>query len=280
MWQNGRCGYGDFVLIATWNVNSLNARMPRVIDWLETVQPDVLLMQETKMADPAFPQVEFTAMGYESAHFGEGRWNGVAVLSKFGLDQVHAGFRDDKEPDPDARILWVRTNGVEIASVYVPNGREVGHDHYHYKLEWLERLRNDLDANSDPSGKTVIGGDWNVMPADIDVWDPAAFDGSTHVTPAERTAIQRVKDWGLVDTFRDRYPEGGLYSYWDYRNGDFHKKHGLRIDYLLSTRSMASVCSSDLIDRNARKGQKPSDHAPVLARYELTELEAEEPANG
>jgi exodeoxyribonuclease-3 len=264
-----RSGYGDFVLIATWNVNSLNARMPRVTEWLATVQPDVLLMQETKMADAAFPHLEFAAMGYESVHFGEGRWNGVAVLSKFPLDRVHRGFRDSLEPDPDARIIWVRTNGVEIASVYVPNGREVGADHYVYKLAWLARLRDDLDANSDPAGNTVIGGDWNIIPADIDVWDPAQFEGSTHVTPAERDALDKVKAWGLVDTFRDRYPEGGLYSYWDYRNGDFHKKHGLRIDYLLSSEAMAARCSSDLIDRNARKGQKPSDHAPVLAQYDL-----------
>lgn len=241
--------------------------MPRVEEWLATVQPDILLMQETKMTDAAFPHMAFQQMGYDTAHHGEGRWNGVACISKYGIDRAHAGFRDTADPDPDARILWVHTGGIEVASVYVPNGREVGHDHYVYKLGWLRRLRADLDANSDPEGDTVIGGDWNIVPEDRDIWDPAAFEGMTHITPDERSALAEVKDWGLVDTFRERYVDGGLFSYWDYRNGDFHKKRGIRIDYLLCTASMAQRCQSDLIDRNARKGTKPSDHAPVLASY-------------
>lgn len=244
--------------------------MPRVIEWLETVQPDVLLMQETKLSDAKFPAMDFAAMGYDAAHYGMGQWNGVAVLSKLGLDQVHAGFRDNEAPDPDARILWARTAGVTVASVYVPNGREVGHDHYIYKLGWLRRLRADLDANSSPDELLLIGGDWNIIPTDADLWDPAAFEGMTHVTPEERDALATVKEWGLVDTFRERFPDANdLFSYWDYRNGDFHKRRGLRIDYLLSSRALAPLCKSDLIDRNARKGQKPSDHAPVLATYEV-----------
>lgn len=243
--------------------------MPRVEEWLTSVRPDVLLLQETKLADAAFPHEQFAELGWDSVHHGFGQWNGVAVLSRHGIDRSHAGFRDEEEPDPDSRLIWAHTAGIDVASVYVPNGREVDHDHYRYKLAWLRRLRRDLDANADPAGKLIIGGDWNIAPADIDVWDPAAFVGSTHVTQPERDALDDVKAWGLTDTFRRRYVDGGLYSYWDYRNGDFHKKRGMRIDYLLCTAALADVCVSDLVDRNARKGTKPSDHAPVMALYEM-----------
>jgi exodeoxyribonuclease-3 len=159
---------------------------------------------------------------------------------------------------------------VRLASVYVPNGREVGHEHYYYKLDWLGRLRNHLDKHYTPDELLVVMGDWNIMPADIDVWSPKAFEGSTHVTPPEREALQTVKDWGLVDTFRERYEDvPGLYSYWDYRAGDFHQKRGLRIDYLLASRALAELNRSDLIDRNTRKGSKPSDHAAVLSWYDV-----------
>ncbi len=257
------------MLVATWNVNSLNARLPRVTEWLEQVQPDVLCMQETKLANDKFPAMAFTALGYESVHHGEGRWNGVAILSRVGLSDAVEGFADGGESDPDARIVWATCGGIRIASVYVPNGRELGHDHYLYKLDWLARLRRHLDAHHSPDEKLVILGDWNIAPADIDVWDIGHFSESTHVSPPERAALENVKEWGLVDTLRDRYPEPGIYSYWDYRNGDFHKRRGMRIDYLLSSTSLASTNSADLIDRNARKGQKPSDHAPVMAVYDL-----------
>ncbi len=259
----------DVVLIATWNVNSLGARMPRVEEWLATVSPDVLCMQETKMADAQFPTMTFTSLGYESVHHGEGRWNGVAILSKVGLTDTLAGFDDGGPPDPDARVVWATCGGVRVASVYVPNGREVGHDHYRYKLAWLARLRAHLDANHSPDEALVVCGDWNIAPDDRDVWDPAAFEGSTHVTAAERDALAEVEAWGLVDVFRERYSDGGLYSYWDYRNGDFHKKRGMRIDMVLASTSLARLSRSDLVDRNARKGPKPSDHAPVLALFDL-----------
>ncbi|HEY8057765.1 MAG TPA: exodeoxyribonuclease III, partial [Acidimicrobiales bacterium] len=195
------------MLIATWNVNSLKARMPRVTEWLAEVGPDVLMMQETKMSDAQFPALEFGALGYETVHYGLNQWNGVAVLSKVGIDDVVYGFDDGREPDVDARILWCTTGGVRVVTVYVPNGREVDHDHYHYKLAWLGRLRGHLDAHHRTDEPLVIGGDWNIAPTDSDVWDPAAFEGSTHVTPPERNALDRVKEWGLVDTLRDRYPE-------------------------------------------------------------------------
>lgn len=257
------------MLIATWNVNSLNARMPRVEEWIAQVQPDVLCMQETKMSDVQFPALTFDSLGYESIHHGQGRWNGVAILSKVGLEDPSPGFADDGDPDPDARIVWATCGGVRIGSVYVPNGRELGHDHYAYKLAWLARLRSHLDAHHTPEDLVAVLGDWNVAPDDRDVWDPAAFVGSTHVSAPEREAIAALRDWGLVDVFRERYEDGGLFSYWDYRAGDFHKKRGMRIDYVLASRALAARSTSDLIDRNARKGTKPSDHAPVLAAFDL-----------
>jgi exodeoxyribonuclease-3 len=257
------------VLVATWNVNSLNARMPRVEQWLEEVAPDVVCLQETKMADAQFPSLDFRRLGYDSVHHGQGRWNGVAILSRVGLEDPVHGFDDDDEPDPDARLVWATCGGVRVGSVYVPNGRELGHDHYAYKLAWLARLRGVLERHHDPDELLVLLGDWNVAPADDDVWDMAAFAGSTHVSEPERRAIAALRDWGLVDTLRERYPQPGIYSYWDYRNGDFHQRRGMRIDYQLSTRPLARRCTMDLIDRNARKGSKPSDHAPVLADYDV-----------
>lgn len=261
------CSLGA-MLIATWNVNSLNARMERVLAWLADVQPDVLCMQETKMTDAAFPALEFNGVGYEAVHNGQGRWNGVAILSKLGLDDVVYGFDESIEPDPDSRIISAQCGDVRVHSVYVPNGRAVDHEHYEYKLDWLGRLRQHLDSTCSPEDKVVVAGDFNIIPDDIDVWDPKFFEGSTHVTPAERKALANVCEWGLTDTFRKRYPETeGLFSYYDYQAGRFHKKQGIRIDYLLATESLAKTCTLDIVDRNARKGTKPSDHAPVLAGY-------------
>ena len=177
--------------LATWNVNSLKARLPRVEEWIDQVQPDVLCMQETKLADGAFPDLTFRGLGYECAHHGEGRWNGVAILSKVGLDEVRAGWDDAAEPDPEARQLWATCGGVRVATVYVPNGRSLDADHYTYKLGWLERLRTTLDAHEDPSGHVVVCGDFNIAPDDRDVYDPAAFQGETHVSPPERAALER-----------------------------------------------------------------------------------------
>ena len=257
------------VLIATWNVNSLNARMPRVEEWIEQVRPDVLCLQETKMSDAQFPSLDFRRLGYDSVHHGQGRWNGVAILSRVGLEDPVYGFDDGADPDPDARIVWARCAGVVVCSVYVPNGRALDDDHYTYKLAWLARLRAVLEQRHSPEEQLVVLGDWNVTQDDADLWDPAAFVGSTHVSAPERDAIASLREWGLIDTLRERYPEPGIYSYWDYRNGDFHQRRGMRIDYLLSTPALARHCRADLIDRNARKGTKPSDHAPVMASFDL-----------
>ena len=258
------------MLIATWNVNSLKARLPRVEEWLETVEPDVLCLQETKLANDAFPALAFQALGYDSVHHGQGQWNGVAILSRVGLEDPQEDFADGGDPDVDARVVWATCGGVRVGSVYVPNGRELGHDHYQYKLAWLGRLRAHLDAACDPGGLVVVLGDWNIAPEDRDVWDVAAFEGMTHVSQPERDALDQVKAWGLVDVFRELHPDvEGLFSYWDYKAGRFHKRQGMRIDYPLASEPLAERARFAIVDRNARKGEEPSDHAPVVVEFEL-----------
>jgi exodeoxyribonuclease-3 len=260
-------GYGAAVRIVTWNVNSLNARLGRVERWLQTFEPDVLCLQETKLADDAFPALAFEALGYESFHHGEGRWNGVAILSKVGIENPIAGFGDGDEPDPDARVAWATCGGVRVASCYIPNGRSLDHEHYQYKLRWLDRLRADLNGQCTPSDDIVVCGDFNVAPDDRDVHDPSKLVDQTHTSAAERERIQNLIDWGLTDVFREHHDEGGLFSWWDYRGGNFHKKIGMRIDLLLTSRSVTDTVDAVLVDRNERKGPKddpPSDHAPVL----------------
>lgn len=274
--------------IATWNVNSLKIRLPRVTEWLEYAQPDVLCLQETKMADAAFPTMDFSVLGYESAHCGNGRWNGVAIVSRVGLDDVLSGW---SEPPPgeimaapelasilaEPRIISATCGGVRVSSVYVPNGREVGSDHYRAKLAWLAHLRHLLASHSDPAAAVVVAGDFNVAPEDRDVWDIAKFEGSTHVTPDERRAVGALVDWGMVDLFRQMYDQDHLYTYWDYRAGAFHQHWGMRIDLILATSSVADRVVYGLVDRQARKGSGPSDHAPLFV--DLAE-EAEEGTHG
>jgi exodeoxyribonuclease-3 len=255
--------------VATWNVNSLKARLPRVEEWLAYARPDVLCLQETKLADTDFPGLALAALGYDSAHCGQGRWNGVAILSRVGIDDVVAGFSDQAEDeDVEARLLSATCGGVRVTSVYVPNGRAVGSEHYEAKLAWLERVGRHLQATSDPGDDAVVCGDFNVALEDIDVYDPAACVGATHVTRAERDAVRALLEWGLVDVFRVLHPEPALYSWWDYRAGDFHKHRGMRIDLLLATKSLADRATFALIDRFARKGTGPSDHAPLLVDFE------------
>ena len=261
------------MLVVTWNVNSLKARMERVVPWLEQQQPDVLCIQETKMTPEAFPTDLFASMGYESVHVGEGRWNGVAILSRVGLEEVHGGFADDDPPDPEARLVWATCAGVRVACAYVPNGRALDHDHYRYKLSWLARLRDNLAAQCDPTTPLVVTGDFNIAPDDRDVWDPAALVGSTHVSEPERDALAAIESWGLVDVFRQHHEAAGLFSWWDYRGGAFHKGEGMRIDLVLATAPLAAACTEVRIDRDARKGKPtPSDHAPVMATFDLEAL--------
>ncbi len=258
------------VRIVSWNVNSLNARLPRVVEWLELMEPDVLCMQETKLDDDAFPAQVFADLGYASVHHGEGRWNGVAIVSRVGLEDPSPGFSDGGEPDRDARIVWATCGGVRVASAYTPNGRALDDEHFQYKLAWLKRLRAHLDAVCDPEAPVAVLGDFNIAPGDRDVWDIGAFAGSTHVTPVERAAFEELLDWGLVDVFRARYPDvDGLFTYWDYTAGRFHKRQGMRIDFVLASLPLAASADFVLVDRNARKGEKPSDHAPLMADFAI-----------
>lgn len=253
--------------IATWNVNSLNVRLPRVEEWIGYAHPDVLCLQETKLADSAFPALTFEALGYRSVHHGSGRWNGVAILSRMPITEVVHGFCPGVAADHEARLITATCGGVHVASVYVPNGRSVGSEHYDYKLSWFDRLRRHLDATCDPADPVVVCGDFNVAPEDRDVWDPTHFSGSTHVTEAERSALAHLEAWGLEDAFRLRYQEDRLFTYWDYRAGDFHQHRGMRIDLVLVSKPLAAKVSYALIDRFARKGKLPSDHAPLLVDF-------------
>ena len=262
--------------IATWNVNSLKARLEKVSWWLSRAQPDVLLMQETKLADDVAPVAEFRDAGYELVHHGEGRWNGVAIASRVAIADVVTNFGEplrpaetddtgDDEPLAEARMVAATCDGVRVISIYAPNGRVVGSSFYEAKLTWYARLLRWLREAADPGQLLVIGGDFNVAPDDEDVWDPAACHGGTHVSPRERAAMAELERWGLVDAYRLRHPEPGRYSWWDYRAGNFHKNYGMRIDHLLATPSVARRVVWSEIDREARKGKPiPSDHAPVV----------------
>lgn len=250
------------MLIGTWNVNSVGARLPRLLGWLEQRSPDVVALQETKCADDAFPRAEVAALGYETLPVGEGRWNGVAILSRVGLEPVSTRLADH----PEARYVTARCSGLTVTSVYVPNGRALDDPHYTYKLAWLDDLRATLD-DQDPSTPRAVMGDFNVALHDEDVWDTDVFATSTHVTPAERSRVQALLDWGLTDV-RARPGKGDrAYTYWDYRAGRFHQDLGMRIDLVLASGGVA--VQDAYVDREARKGKLPSDHAPVLVEVDL-----------
>lgn len=253
--------------IATWNVNSLKARLPRVEEFLGYAEVDVLCLQETKLSDMAFPALTFQEHGYDSVHHGQGQWNGVAILSRVGLIDAAFGFGEGfSDPyEGDARLVAATCDDIRVVSVYVPNGREVGTDHYQRKLEWFAVLRDWVAKHHSPKDAVAILGDYNVAPDDRDVWKIEAFAGATHVTEPERDAVRQLCDWGMADAFRVVYPDAeGLFSYWDYRAGDFHQHRGMRIDLALTTAPVTERVRWAVVDRNARKGTQPSDHAPVI----------------
>ena len=248
--------------LATWNVNSIGARLPRLLPWLEEIGPDVVALQETKCADAAFPHADLRALGYEAAHAGDGRWNGVAVLSRLGLSDVSLTL----EGHPEPRLTSAQCGPLHVTSVYVPNGRALDDPHYAYKLAWLGALRQRLQ-DSDPAQPQVLMGDMNVALHDEDVWDIGTFRDSTHVTPAERAAVQALIDWGMVDV-RARPGKGEYaFTYWDYRAGMMHKNLGMRIDYVLATPAVR--VRDAWVDREARKGKGASDHAPIVVDVDL-----------
>jgi exodeoxyribonuclease-3 len=259
------------VRIATWNVNSVVARLPRLLGWLQDTAPDAVCLQETKIADAGFPAAEVGELGYEVALHGDGRWNGVAVLSKVGLTDVVRGLPGGPGfPDPEARSLAATCGDVRLWSVYVPNGREPGHDHYHYKLAWLAALRDAVVADLDGTERLAVMGDFNVAPTDADVWDPAVFAAATHVTPPERAALEALRATGLVDVVPRPLKYDHPFTYWDYRAGNFHKNLGMRIDLVYATPAVAEAVTDAYVDREARKGKGPSDHAPVVVDLQWT----------
>ena len=250
--------------LATWNVNSVVVRLPRLVEWLAASSPDILCLQETKVADEAFPRAEVEALGYELALHGDGRWNGVAIISRVGLADVVRDFDGEPGfPAVEARALSATCGGLRVWSLYVPNGRALDSDHYPYKLSWLAALRASLLATQATTPPLVVCGDFNIAPSDDDVWDPAAFIGSTHVSVPEREALAAITSLGLDDV-HPRALKGRPFTYWDYRAGNFHKGLGMRIDLVLLDHAVTPAVTDAYIDRDARKGTLPSDHAPLV----------------
>ncbi|MBB3036618.1 exodeoxyribonuclease III [Hoyosella altamirensis] len=251
--------------VATWNVNSVKQRVPRLLPWLDDRQPDVVCLQELKLTEDAFADLlgaELESRGYQFAVSGEVQWNGVALLSRAGLDDPVVGIKGAPGfPHPEARAVSAVCNGVRVYSLYVPNGREPDSDHYRYKLEWLAALR---DMVADHPGDSLVCGDMNIAPADADVFDPAAYVGHTHVTKPERNALAQLHALGLRDLLRERWPDERVFTYWDYRAGMFHKDLGMRIDLILGSEPVSERVRAAWVDRQARKGKGPSDHAPVI----------------
>lgn len=259
--------------LATWNVNSIRARIDRVIAFLERSGTDVLAMQELKCKPEQFPFDAFTQAGYEVAMLGTNQWNGVAIASRVGLADVEEGFEampgyvadpDAPEPVLEARAITAVTGGVRVSSLYVPNGRELDHPHYSYKLDWLARLRDTVEASlaARAEAEFALVGDFNVAPLDSDVWDMAAFEGATHVSAPEREAFQALLDAGLTDVVRPHEPT--QYTYWDYKSLRFPRNEGMRIDFVLASPALAARVTGAQIDRNERKGKGASDHVPVI----------------
>jgi exodeoxyribonuclease-3 len=258
------------VRIATWNVNSIRSRIDRVEAWLQRSDCDVLALQETKATEAQFPLDRLTALGYEVAHHGLSQWNGVAILSRVGLEDVQVGFEGmPGYGDPlaaEARALGATCGGVRVWSLYVPNGRTLDDPHLAYKLDWLAQLRVSASKwlADDPSAQIALVGDWNIAPTDEDVWDMEFFAGRTHVSPPERAAFSAIVDAGYTDVVRPHTPGPGVYTYWDYQQLRFPKRQGMRIDFVLGSPALTARVEAASIDREERKGKGASDHAPVI----------------
>ncbi len=259
--------------LATWNVNSIKVRLDRMANWLERADIDVLAVQETKIDDARFPVMPLAALGYEVATHGVSQWNGVALLSRIGLEDVRRDFPDQpgwgEPPAVEARAIGAVCGGVRVWSLYVPNGRAIGDPHLDYKLRWLAALRDYgvAELAADPTAKVAFCGDFNIAPTDEDVWDPTFFVGSTHVTPAERAAFLALVDAGFADLVRPFAPGPGVYTYWDYQRLRFPRREGMRIDFVLGSPALAAAVTGAHIDREERKGKAPSDHAPVVVEF-------------
>lgn len=253
--------------LATWNVNSVTARLPLVTKWLAEARPDILCLQELKCTDEKFPAEAFSELGYQSATFGQKTYNGVAILARSELTELQRGFPDDEE-GAQARLLAATIGGVRVVNVYVPNGQFVGSDKYRFKLEWMRRLREFFDVHFDTGAQVLLCGDFNVAPDERDVHDPAEWEGRILFSRRERAALDDIKGWGFVDAFRLHTDEGGHFSWWDYRQGGFRRDAGLRIDHIWTSQQLAARCTASWIDKEPRGWERPSDHTPVVAEFE------------
>lgn len=253
--------------LATWNVNSVSARLPLVVKWLEAARPDVLCLQETKTIDDKFPVEAFTKLGYQSTTFGQRTYNGVAILSRSPAKDVRRGFPDD-DATAHARLLAATIDGVRVVNVYIPNGAFVGSDKFFFKLDWMRRLRSFFDESYKKREKVLLCGDFNVAPEERDVHDPRQWQGKILFSRREREALDVIKDWGFEDAFRLHTEEGGHFSWWDYRAGSFRRNAGLRIDHIWTSEKLAAACTASWIDKEPRTWERPSDHTPVVAEFE------------
>ena len=253
--------------IATWNVNSLRVRLPHLAEWLAANPVDAIGLQELKLPDEQFPRAEIEALGLHAVHYGQKTYNGVAILARAALSDIAMGIPGDD--DPQRRVIAATVGGVRLINVYVPNGQEVGSEKYAYKLAWLERLRTWLATELARHPRLAIIGDFNIAPEDRDVHDPAKWEGSVHVSEPERKALAAITALGLVDLFRSFEQPPGTFSWWDYRMGAFRRNHGLRIDLVLASKALAAHCKSCTVDRSTRAWERPSDHAPVIAAFDI-----------
>jgi len=254
--------------IATWNINSITVRLPHVLEWAKVNRPDVLCLQEIKCKDDKFPADSFRELGYTAEVFGQPTYNGVATLSLARVSDVQKGFPGDPA-DAHCRLLAATVGGIRIVNVYIPNGSYVGSDKYSFKLDWFARLRTFFDECCDPQQPLVLCGDFNVAPEDRDVHDPKLWAGKIMCSEPERAALRVIEDWGLIDVFREHHEDSGVFSWWDYRGGAFPKNHGLRIDHIWATEPLAETCTAVWIDKKPRELERPSDHAPVVAIFDL-----------
>lgn len=252
--------------IATWNVNSINIRLPVLLDWLAKTQTDIVCLQETKCVDESFPYAEINGAGYQTAFFGQKSYNGVAILSKYEIQDVQKGFHDDDDEQPK-RLIAATVNGIRLVNTYIPNGTALGSDKFTFKLDWLQRLRRFFDETCDLNGNVLLCGDFNVAPEELDVWNVPVWEGRLHFSRPERAAIHHVKQWGFVDVFRKLNPDVKEFSWWDYREGAWQRNRGLRIDHIWTSPSLAEKCTACWIDKEPRALDKPSDHAPVVAEF-------------
>ncbi len=256
------------MIIGTWNVNSISVRLPQLIDWIRLNQPDILCLQETKIVDEKFPKASFDEIGYNVAFYGEKTYNGVAIVSKAPLEDVHRGLIREVGPG-SKRLISARAGGVHVLNVYIPNGQEVGSEKYLYKMDWLGSLQEHIGAHFDKGERMIMCGDFNIAPEDRDVFDAEKMAGTIMMSEAEREKLALIKEWGFQDVFRNHVNEDKAYSWWDYRMNAFKRNMGWRIDHLWATPELAKTSSKASVDTEARKHERPSDHAPVIAEFNV-----------